>query len=179
MKPDRRNRLASFARFVLFRVPEIILAALVAIVVVFLAGAVFARYVANVGIGWSDEAAELIFAWIVFVGFAVAMRHRANVSVELFVDRLPPSWRRATDIVRDAIILAFSVVFTKESVVTIHFAALQMFPGLQISVAWLYGATLPAGILMTIYAAANFWDTVRGKRPHADALGDGASRHSQ
>ncbi|MBF6570120.1 MAG: TRAP transporter small permease [Candidatus Binataceae bacterium] len=140
---------------------------------------VIARYVANVGIGWSDEAAELLFIWIVFVGFAVGVKHRAHVSVQLLVDRFPGKWRRATMIIQDTLVLVFSVVFAKESLVTVHFSFLQTMPGLQISMAWLYSATLVAGIMMSLYAAMNLWETIRGTSRHPDELGAGATNHSE
>ena len=164
------SKVGNLLRLVLLRVPELVLGALVAILVAFMTVSVFARYVVNVGIAWSDEASELLFIWIVFVGFAVGVKHRAHVSVQLLVDRFSPKWRYATEIFQDAMVLAFSLVFTKESYVTVQFSFLQRFTGLEVSMAWLYSATLVAGVMMTIYAAMNLWETIRGKRTRSIEL---------
>lgn len=179
MRSRSMRKLANMIRFGLDRVPEIILAGIMAILVLFMTGAVFTRYVANVGIGWSDEAAELLFIWIVFIGFAIGVKHRAHVSVQMLVDRFPSKWRRRTEILQDILVLIFSIVYAKESAVTVHYSFLQRMPGLQISMAWFYSATLVGGIMMSIYAAVNLWETVRGKASQPDAQGADASHHSE
>lgn len=174
------NRLVALLRFVLLSVPEFLLAMLVAILVIFITGSVFARYVANIGIAWSDEASSLLFVWIVFVGFAVGLKHRANVNVEIVVDRLSPRWRYGAAILQDLIILGFAIAFALEAQVTMKFAFMQRYPGMQISIAWLYGAVLVSGVLMIFYALANLWETVRGRHPAvSDEVGRSATQHSE
>ena len=173
------RRRTSLVWFILLRVPEAILGVLIAILVVSLTVSVVARYVFALGLTWSDEAARLLFVWIVFVGFAVSLNHRANIGVDLLVNRLPPLGQRFVTLFQDAVILAFSMVFTWESVIAVKFSFMQRLPGLQISIAWLYFAVLVAGILMTIYAIANLWETVRGRTTHIDGLGANAQMHSE
>jgi TRAP-type C4-dicarboxylate transport system permease small subunit len=163
--------------FVLVRIPELIMALIVAVLVVFLTLAVVGRYVFDIGITWSDELARMLFVWVVFLGFAVAIRHRGNIGVELFVDRLSRPARRMVFLFQDIAVLAFSLFFTWEAAITVRFSLLQRLPVLQITIAWLYAAVLVAGVMMTVYAAANLRDTLRGKTAHADAAGEDALRH--
>jgi TRAP-type transport system small permease protein len=159
--------------FVLLRIPEALLGILVAALVVFLTFSVFARYVFNLGLVWSDEVARLMFVWTVFLGFAVGLKHRGNIGVELIVDRLPPVWRRRASILQDAAILVFSMVFVWQAAIATKFSFLQRLPALQVSIAWLYFAVLIAAVLMVIYAAANLWETLRSDGPRdssADAV---------
>lgn len=181
--PTQAERPQSFgerAFWILFlKIPEILLAALIAILVIFLTASVVGRYVFDIGLSWSDEASRLLFIWIVFLGFAVGVRHRAHIGVDWAIDRLPQRQRWFVEIVQDAAILFFSVLFTWEAWITVRYSFLQRLPGLDISIAWLYFAVLVAGVLMTIYAIFNLWETMRGKRKRIDHLGTDAVRLSE
>jgi TRAP-type C4-dicarboxylate transport system permease small subunit len=161
------------------KIPEVLLAVLIAVLVIFLTASVIGRYVFDIGLSWSDEASRLLFIWVVFLGFAVGVRHRAHIGVDWAVDRLPKTQRWIVEVIQDAAILFFSVLFTWQGWITVRYSFLQRLPGLDISIAWLYFAVLVAGVLMTIYALFNLWDTLRGKRARIDAIGTDAVRLSE
>ena len=167
--------------FVLVRIPELVLALLVAVLVLFLTLAVVIRYVFDIGIAWSDELARMLFVWVVFVGFAVAIRHRGNVGVEVVVDRLPRPLRRGLIVLQDLAVAAFSVFFAWQAAVAVKFSLLQRLPVMQVTIAWLYSAVLAAGALMVVYSVLNLVDTLRGRThdTHPDAAGEDALRHSE
>ena len=152
---------------------------LIALLVVFLSLAVVSRYLFDVGLAWSDEAARLMFVWIVFIGFAIGVRHRAHIGVEWFVDLLPQGARRVITVIQDITLLVFSLYFFWESIVTVRFAFMQTLPALEITSAWLYMAVVVAAVLMIIYTAANLWDTLRGRSTRADAVGEEAIRQTE
>lgn len=177
---DKTARRGGLATLLLVRIPELLSATLVATLVVFLVLAVLGRYVFDIGIAWSDELSRTLFIWVVFLGFAIAIRHRGNIGVELLVDRLSQANRNRLLVVQDAAVLAFAVFFTWQAVVTFRFSLLQRLPVMQITIGWLYAAVVMAGILMVGYAAANLLDSVRGRAgPRADAAGEDAMRHSE
>lgn len=165
--------------YVLLRLPELITAALIALLVIFLSLAVVSRYLFDIGLVWSDEAARLMFVWIVFIGFAIGVRHRAHIGVEWFVDLLPRGLRRAVTLLQDVALLVFSIFFFWQSIVTVRFSFIQMLPGLEISIAWLYMAVAVAGMLMILYSAANLWDSLRGRSTRTDAVGEDAIRQTE
>lgn len=164
--------------FYLLRLPELALAIIVGVLTIFLNVSVISRYFLGVGITWSDEAARVLFAWVVFGGMAVGLRHRGHVGVELLVDRMGPRLRRLVFILQDVLVLIFSLFWTWQSIPSIRFAMRQRLPALQISIAWLYAAVVFAGVLMVIYSVANLIDTLRGNTPHADAEASAAKRHA-
>jgi TRAP-type C4-dicarboxylate transport system permease small subunit len=163
--------------FVLLRIPELFLALVLGVLVVFMSISVFSRYVLNIGLSWSDEAARLLFIWIVFVGFAVGVRHRGHIGIDWAVERMSARGRKAVIIVQDVAILFYSLVFLWQSVVTFRFSLLEQLPALRISIAWMYGATLVASVLMVLYGAANLWENIAGKSASADAVGEDSLRH--
>jgi len=146
-------------------IPEMLCAATLTLLILFLVISVFSRYAMDLGLTWSDEFARLLFAWIVLVGFAIAVRHRANVGVDWLVLKLGPQGRRAVAIVQDVLILAFSVFYTWQAWVTVGFSLMQRLPALDITIAWLYASALGAGALMVLYGIANLVDTLGGRLP--------------
>ncbi len=174
-----KERSSGIIWFLLLRIPELLLAAVLVVLVVFMTISVFSRYALNVGMAWSDEAARLLFIWIAFVGFAIGIRHRGHIAIDWLVVRLPPVWRRASEFLQDLAILCFSLFFLWQSVIIFKFSLMQRMPALRISIGWLYAATVVGGVLMTIYAAANLWENFRRKGARVDAIGDEAMRHAE
>lgn len=172
--PAKRNE--GMALRLLLRIPEILIAVLLAILIMFLIVSVLSRYVFDIGLAWSDEAARLMFIWLVFVGFAVGVRHRANVGVEWLVDKISPRRRRILTIAQDVIIVAFSLFFTWESYETVRFSLLQRMPALDITIAWLYLSCLVAGVLMVVYGIANLVETLRARHPRSHEGAAGSTR---
>lgn len=162
--PAERARGASLMTLALL-IPEILCAAVLGLLVLFLVISVFSRYAMDLGLPWSDELARLLFAWIVLVGFAIAVSHRANVGVDWLMLKLPLSTRRVCVVTQDLIVLAFSVFFTWEAWVTVGFSMMQRMPALDITIAWMYGSALAGGVLMIVYAIANLVDSLHGRLP--------------
>lgn len=159
-----RRRTFSFWRLALL-IPEALCATVLALLTIFLVISVFSRYAMDLGLPWSDELARLLFAWIVLVGFAIAVRHRANVGVDWLVVKFSPRKQRVIAVLQDLTVLGFSVFFTWQAWVTVGFALMQRLPALDITIAWLYGSALGAGLLMILYGIANLVDTLQGRVP--------------
>ncbi|MEP7299957.1 MAG: TRAP transporter small permease [Caldimonas sp.] len=147
----------------LLRIPEAFIAVLLALLIGFLVASVVSRYIMDIGVPWSDEVARLLFIWIVFIGFAVAVRQRSNVGVDWLVNKLAPKRRWVVTLLQDGAILVFAGYFTWQSQVTVGFSLMQRMPGLDITIAWLYASALVCGALMILYAASNLIDTLSGK----------------
>jgi TRAP-type C4-dicarboxylate transport system permease small subunit len=168
--PARRRGLSFWT--LALRVPEILCAATLALLILFLVISVFSRYAMDLGLTWSDEFARLLFAWIVLLGFAIAVRHRANVGVDWLVRKLGRRGQLALAVAQDVLILAFAALYTWEAWVTVQFSLIQRLPALDITIAWLYGSAFASGVLMVLYGIANLIDTLQGRLPpsHLDHL---------
>jgi TRAP-type transport system small permease protein len=174
----QRVRKSSLLKLALL-IPEILCVTLLGLLILFLVGSVFSRYVFNLGLTWSDELARLLFAWIVLVGFAIAVRHRANVGIDWIVMALPRRLRHAVAIAQDALVLAFSILFTWEAWVTVGFSLMQRMPALDITIAWMYGSALVGGVLMVIYGAANLVETLQGRMPKSHIEVSSETAHAE
>ncbi len=68
---------------------------------------IFARYVLNHSLYWSEELARYLFIYLVFLGGAVVLRMERHIQVTAFVDPLPLAVRRAIFILGDLLMLGF------------------------------------------------------------------------
>lgn len=173
--PGKRREATALR--LLLRIPELLIAALLAILIMFLIVSVLSRYVFDIGLAWSDEAARLMFIWLVFIGFAVGVRRRENVSVDWLIDKISPRRRRVLTVGQDAIILAFSVFFAWQSYETVRFSLLQRMPALDITIAWLYLSSLVAGLLMVVYGLANLIESLCANHANFDDAAPEVVRH--
>ncbi len=77
---------------------------------------IFARYVLNHSLYWSEELARYLFIYLVFLGAAVALRRDGHIRVSFLVDRLPAGLQRATAVLVDLVVLVFAGTVLWQSV---------------------------------------------------------------
>jgi TRAP-type C4-dicarboxylate transport system permease small subunit len=68
---------------------------------------IFARYVLNHSLFWSEELARYLFIYLVFLGAAIALRREGHIRVSFFVERLPARVRRVVAVAVDLLLLFF------------------------------------------------------------------------
>lgn len=81
-------------------------AGLVVLIVIF-GWLVFGRYVLNATPTWVEQVALLLVVFISFLGAAVGVRDGNHLSVDMFVDALPPAGRKAVKTLGDAVMMVF------------------------------------------------------------------------
>lgn len=171
MRENTDDRSVRWAVVVLVKIPQILMAGVLTLLIVFLVAAVISRYFMDIGMPWADEFARILFAWIVMVGFALAVQQRSNVGVEWLVLKMPPAMKQACYVLQDIVILIFSVVFTYAAWQSFKFSKMQILPALDVTIGWLYGSVVAAGGLMIVYSIFNVIESLRGQRQdtHFDA----------
>ena len=124
--------------------------ALVAIVGIVFTSVVL-RYVFNIALIFSYDVSTILFAWLIFLGLAVAERDGAHMGIDI-ADRLPPAVCRAMMVLRYILLLATAVYMCRIGMALFERTGTQ-FPSLRISARWLYAA-LPIGfgLLACAYA---------------------------
>ena len=106
--------------------------------------AVVMRYVVGAPLTYSYDLATLLFAWVVFLGLAVAETDRAHLAIDLTGAVLSETGIRRLAVVRQIfkITLTFYLAWISWSLFR---RAGMTLPSLLISVKWLY-ASLPVGL---------------------------------
>lgn len=66
---------------------------------------IFSRYIFHSPFMWVEEIARLLLIWMTFIGAAALTRQGGDLAVDTFVEMLPPAFRRAARMVRDAVMV--------------------------------------------------------------------------
>ncbi len=77
---------------------------------------IFARYVLNHSLYWSEEVSRYLFIYLVFLGAAIVLRRNGHIQVSFFVERLPAPLRRTVAILVDLLLLWFVAAVCLQSI---------------------------------------------------------------
>jgi TRAP-type C4-dicarboxylate transport system permease small subunit len=113
---------------------------------------VFARYLFDRPLAWSEEGVRYVMTWMAFLAAAWSVRDREHITVEIIMPWLPAALRRVVDTLRWLLVAAFCVVLLPASVrVTLGVHA-QLGVAIEIPLSFIF-ASLPIGLaLMAWYA---------------------------
>jgi len=70
---------------------------------------VVARYIFDGSLTWASELTIYLFLWSIFFGAAYCFKQDAHISVDVVVEKLPPSWAKAILILVHSVTLVFLV----------------------------------------------------------------------
>ncbi len=123
---------------------------LVAIIAILVFAQVIARYVLNASLAWSEEATRLLFIYLTFFGFVVAVQTGRNLHVDLLVSRLPAEPRRWMRILVHLVSAVFLAVVAWQGVSLVQQVSGQRTPALQLSKSFFY-VPIPAASALLLY----------------------------
>lgn len=116
---------------------------------------VFARFVLNTSIKWSDEVCRYLFVIFIFLGGVINARENRHTSIDLLVDLIPAGIRPYYKAMLKLISIAFCLVFAWAGITWIGKAQTQVAPILRIPMYYLYAFTVISGILMAANLVVN------------------------
>ncbi|PZQ48162.1 MAG: hypothetical protein DI556_15180 [Rhodovulum sulfidophilum] len=70
---------------------------------------IFSRYLFHSPFMWVEEIARLLLVWMTFIGAAALTRQGGDLAVDTFVEMLPPGPRRASRMIRDAVMVVLFI----------------------------------------------------------------------
>lgn len=109
-------------------------------------------------IPWSIDIAQLMFAWITFVGADVAYRQSKFVGVDILIKKAPEKIRTAVELLIHIIILAIVVFLIFNGIQLSIKNYMRTFQTLPITYAWV-NSSLPVGcVFMSCTALVKIWD---------------------
>jgi TRAP-type C4-dicarboxylate transport system permease small subunit len=131
------------------RLARAIVIVLMAVMCVVVLAGVFWRYVLNDALTWTEEAGRYLMIWMGFLGVAPALREGGHVAVDVLLNRLAGSSRRAVILFVRLLCVAFLATVVAAAFLLIPRISGQITPVLGVSTAWPYLA-IPVGSLLTI-----------------------------
>ena len=128
---------------------------------------VLARNVLHVPMVWTLDLAQLLFAWLIFVGAAIAYRRGVHYRIDL----LPDGWSRAgmvLDVVGALASLTVVVVLVRYGWTLTDMRATSRVQALGLSEAWFYASIPTSGALMGLFLAERVARRLAGLRRSHD-----------
>jgi TRAP-type C4-dicarboxylate transport system permease small subunit len=126
---------------------------------------VFYRFVLEIPMVWSEEAARYLFVWAAFLGAAVAIGRRDHFSISMLVASLPPSRRRLLDLLGLLLTIAFCLLLIWfGSVMSWRFAHISS-PIIPISQGLVYAVIPLCGLYGILHLTAGLACVLRGPGP--------------
>ena len=116
------------------------------------AAQVFARYVLNHSLFWSEELARYLLVWLTFLGASSAYHRGVHPGVDILFVRMPPSIRKsAAIIVHLAAMILFGVMIWFGCRFA-YFVRLQISPALSLPKWALFGIIPVCGMIFMVHA---------------------------
>jgi C4-dicarboxylate transporter DctQ subunit len=111
---------------------------------------VVSRYLLTSPMAWTEELATILFAWMVFIGAALALKKHEHFAIEFLVDLLPRGSRKLAQTFSLLVVLVFCALLIGYGMrlVVMNWAVLT--PMLEISRGWVYLSVPFGGILMGV-----------------------------
>ncbi|WP_420392471.1 TRAP transporter small permease [Acuticoccus sp.] len=126
---------------------------LFAVMIVTVSYEVVMRYVFGAPTFWSEELARTSMIWLVMLGFALGIRHQANIRVDFLLEAFPTWAQRAAAWARFACVAAFAIVLLVHGWQLASSNMRQTMPGLGIGVFWLYLSVPVSAVAMLLFTA--------------------------
>jgi TRAP-type C4-dicarboxylate transport system permease small subunit len=145
------------ARIVWKTLEVAVLAAFVGMLVLVIAQ-VFFRYVLQVSVPWTEEAARWFYAWQIFLGSAIAMKKGLHLRATFLLERFPPRLRACVDFVIGLAGLVFLAGIVWGALVMMRAVYPVEAGSFPVRTSYLYLA-IPVGLLVMVYLTAR--DVIR------------------
>lgn len=110
------------------------------------------RYGFNNSLTWSEEVCRYLFAWLVFIGAALALRDKCHITVDL-IGWAPRRWQHWAQVLQHVLVLVFLGVVAVLGCRWVFHTAGTHSPVLGLPVNWVFYAALPAGCLLALVYA--------------------------
>lgn len=116
---------------------------------------------------WTDEAAQYLLVWTGFVGWILAARRRSHIRIDVFIDRLPETPRRAAEVVIQLCVVGLAATMVWYGPVLIERNLDVTWISVPLSAAILYIPVPIAGAAVLLQAAAQIAEAIKGPLPTA------------
>ncbi|HHV79544.1 MAG TPA: TRAP transporter small permease [Firmicutes bacterium] len=118
---------------------------------------VIRRYIFGLSFPWAEELVRFLLVWVTFIGGSVAFKRGELVYLDLFVDKLSPTFKKVAKGIVTAVTLVFLLITLWLSIDYVRSPSItmQISPGMNVPMAYPYAA-IPVGLsLMIVFCISN------------------------
>ena len=145
------------------RITEVILIVVLSAMAVVVFLQVIFRYVLNFPLFWTEEFARYCLVWSSLLGSAVAVKRGQHIAVTIFLERLPPSLRRAMTIIALVSVAVVLSIILWGGIQLVAVTRAQISPALRISMSIPYLAVPVGAALMLVHTLGFIYQAVTSK----------------
>ena len=129
---------------------------------------VTARFGFNKPMAWTDEAAVILYVWIILWAAAVVVPEREHVAFDLVWNNVGRRWRKAMRIAGNLLVGTLALCAIPATWDYVHFMNREGTPVLGVSFMWVFFPFVLLLIALVVRAALAVRDAVRGIGLEAD-----------
>jgi TRAP-type C4-dicarboxylate transport system permease small subunit len=129
---------------------------------------VTARFLFNKPMAWTDEAAVILYVWVILWAAAVVVPEREHVVFDLLWNSAPYRVRQAMAIVGNLVIGGLSAWGIPGCWDYVHFMAREGTPVLGLSFQWVFMPFVLLLAALAVRSAWAIWNAIRGKGLEAE-----------
>lgn len=123
---------------------------------------IFARFILNVGVPWTEELSRLTFIFLVFIGSSIAVREKTMIAIDLLPSKFSGRKRAVFDLFIQIFDIIVVVILLRGSLAMTKTASKTVLSTLEwISNAWLYIPMDISLILILLYSCLTIFGLVR------------------
>ena len=149
---------------IIFRLTGWVVLLLMTTICIVMLTQVFSRYLFNAPLTWPEELSRYLFIWVVFLGAAIAFRHKAHLGMDFITERLPLNLKGYTERIVELIILGFLILIIYIAPQVLSVTRFQTSPVLNLPMSYVYLAFPVAGGLMIIELIDRWFFSYRGSK---------------
>jgi TRAP-type transport system small permease protein len=136
---------------------EKVLAVLVTVMLVLMIVQVISRYIFGKPLSFTEEAARLVFIWVVFLGAAEAFRRKTTISIDVLFKILPRKVQKAIEGLNSVVIAGVLAMLILSGIKVVKATSHVDLITVPLPASFVYLAVPVACAIMLIYA---FWNLV-------------------
>jgi TRAP-type C4-dicarboxylate transport system permease small subunit len=123
---------------------------------------VIARFLFNKPMAWTDEAAVILYVWIILWGCAVIVPEREHVMFDLLWNNVGRRTRQVMKVVGNLMIGGLALAALPATWDYVHFMGREGTPVLNMPFSWVFLPFVFLMLALTARSAAGVWDALRG-----------------
>ena len=154
----------------LFKLAEMLLVTMLALMVIMVFGNVVLRYGFNSGIISSEELSRYLFIWITFLGAIVAMRENAHLGLDTVVWLLPSVGKKLCFALSNLLMLGCCALMFYGTWKQQGINATTLSPVTETPMSWVYGVGYIASVAMGLLIVGKLVRLARGEFTDDDLI---------
>jgi TRAP-type C4-dicarboxylate transport system permease small subunit len=126
-------------------------------------GQIFGRSFLNTSIQWSEEFCRYAFIWIIFLASGIAIKKRAHMGFDLFVNKLSQKAQYSIHILNHLLVGLFLVLFFIKGLDLVQAVGKTPSPSLHIPMSIVYFILPLSAAVMFVFLCESLWHTIKYK----------------